>query len=141
MFGNLTNAFERLMSIQDAVESARGANYFGLDTTGFGVTPPIDLFKKEDNLVLVSELPGVAKDDLKIEIKENLFRISGERKLSYDKEISIHRKERKNYKFDRTMKLPFKVDPDKVNASLKDGVLTVELIRAEGDKPRQVLVN
>ena len=141
MFGNLTNAFERLLSIQAAVESARDANYFGLDTTGFGVTPPIDLFKKDDNLILVSELPDLAKEDLKIEIKDNLFRISGERKLSHDKETSVHRKERKDYNFDRTMKLPFKVDPDKVEAKLEDGVLTVELTRAETDKPRQVFVN
>lgn len=141
MFGNLSNAFDQLWSIQNAVESARNTNYYGLDTTNHDATPPIDLFKKDDNLILVSELPGVVKSDLNIEVKDNLIRISGERKLSYDAEISLRRKERKNYKFDRTMKLPYKVDPEKVVANLQDGVLKLKLTRMESDKPKQIFVN
>jgi HSP20 family protein len=140
MFGRFSNAIDALLAVQEAVEAANRNDYFDRSTTCRGSYPNIDLFQKDDDTVLTVELPGVKKEDINIEIKDNLFRISGERKVDYPDKSSVHRVERRNLKFDRTVKLPIKVDSDKVTAEYKNGVLSVVLSRAESDKPKQIKV-
>jgi HSP20 family protein len=140
MFGRFSNAIDALLAVQEAVEAANRNDYFDRSTTCRGSYPNIDLFQKDDDTVLTVELPGVKKEDINIEIKDNLFRISGERKVDYPDKSSVHRVERRNLKFDRTVKLPIKVDSDKVTAEYKNGVLSVVLPRAESDKPKQIKV-
>lgn len=140
MFGRFRNPFETLLAFQEAVDAASRNDYFELGTTYRGGYPYIDLFEDGDSTVLTVELPGVKKDDIHLEIKDNLFRIHGERKLEYPDNVSVHRMERRNRKFDRTIRLPMKVDVDKVNADYQNGVLKVVLPRAESDKPKQIKV-
>jgi HSP20 family protein len=140
MFGRFSNAIDALLAVQQSVEAARRNDYFERSTTCRGSYPYIDLFQKDDDTVLTVELPGVKKEDINIEIKDNLFRISGERKVDYPEKSSAHRVERRNLKFDRTVKLPIRVDNEKVTAEYKNGVLSVVLPRAESDKPKQIKV-
>lgn len=140
MFGRFSNAIDALLAVQQSVEAARRNDYFERSTTCRGSYPCIDLFQKGDDTVLTVELPGVKKEDINIEIKDNLFRISGERKVEYPEKSSVHRVERRSLKFDRTVKLPIRVDSEKVNAEYKNGVLSVVLPRAESDKPKQIKV-
>ncbi len=140
MFSRFSNAFDTLLRIQNAVEASKNADFFGLDTSGPGSNLTVNVFEKEDDLVLFAEIPGVKKDDVQIEIKENLIRLSGHRKIDYPEESSVHRVERRNIKFDRTLKLPIRVDADQVKAEYKDGILKISLLRAESDKPRLVVV-
>ena len=140
MFGRFSNAIDALLAVQEAVEAAHQNDYFfGQGTTSRGY-PAVDLFQDGENIVLTAEVPGMKKDDFKIEVKNDLFRISGERKLEYPEEASFHRIERRNMKFDRTIQLPYHVELDKVKAEYKNGVLKITLPRAESDKPKQIKV-
>lgn len=137
MFG-FTSAFDTLLALQDAVEAARASDYFGIGTTSRGTYPSINLFQDGDNTVLMAEVPGVKKEDIKIEIKDKLITLSGERKIEYPEKASAHRIERKAYQFNRTMKLPVLVDLDKIKADYQDGILKVVMPRAEADKPKMI---
>ncbi len=140
MFGTLSSAIDSLLAVQNAVEAARKNDYFELGTTCRCSLPYIDLFQNGDETVLTAEIPGVKKEDIHIEVKDNLFRIYGERKLEYPDNTSIHRVERRNTKFDRTIRLPVRADVDKIKADYVNGVLSVKLPRAESDKPKQIKV-
>lgn len=140
MFGRFSNAFDTLLALQQAVDAAQQNDYFEFGTTCKGSYPYVDLFEQDDTTVLTVELPGMSKEDIAIEIKDNLIRISGERKLQYPDNASVHRLERRSNKFDRTLRLPVKVDTSKVKADYVNGVLKVFLPRAESDKPKQIKV-
>lgn len=142
MFGtSLTGTLNALLTLQDAMEHARGTNYFGSSTTSAGGYPAVNILEKDDDYVAIAELPGIRKEDLNLEVKQDLLRISGERKVDYGSDCSCHRLERRSLKFDRTLKLPFQVDSDKINAEYNDGILAVLLPRAESDKPRKITIN
>ena len=141
MIRGFYDAIDTLLAIQKGVEAARGADYFGLSTTSGGSFPAVNLFKKGEDTVLTAEIPGVKKEDIKLEIKDNLFKVSGERKTDYPDECSAHRLERKNKQFSRTIKLPNKVELSQVSANYEDGILTVVLPQAEADKPQMIQIN
>jgi HSP20 family protein len=109
-------------------------------TTSRGPFPPINVFQQGDNFLAIIELPGIAKDKLQIEAKENTIRISGTRATEYEDSASLHRRERNFGQFDRTISIPVKLDPDGVKAEYRDGVLAVFLPRAESDKPRSIAI-
>lgn len=133
-----SNALDTLLALQDAVEAARTSDYFGRSTTSRGSYPSVNLFQEGDNTILMAEVPGVKKEDVKIEIKGDLITVSGERKVDYPEKSSIHRTERRGLSFNRTLKLPVKVDTDKVTAEYMNGILKVVLPRVESDKPRMI---
>jgi HSP20 family protein len=140
MFGRFSNAIDALLAVQQAVEAAQKNEYFEKGTTSRGSYPSLDLFQNGEDVVLTAEIPGMKKEDIQIEIKDNLFRISGSRKLDYPENASFHRAERRNRKFDRTIRLPHRVDSEAVKADYQNGVLKVVLPRAESDKPKQIKV-
>lgn len=141
MFARFANAFDTLSSIQNAVEAARRSDYFGYSTTQRGAYPFVNLFQEDDNTVLTAEVPGLKKEEIKLEIKDNLIRISGKRMIEYPENASVHRLERRNFNFDRTIKLPVKVDASLARAEYKNGILKVVLPRAESDKPKSIEIN
>ena len=140
MFRTFSNTLNSLLAIQNAVEAARDEDFFGIKTTGRAYGPLINIFEEETGLVLYAEIPGLKKEDLKIEVKDNRIQISGKRKVSFPEKASIHRVERKNTDFSRALKLPIRVDKEQVEASYEDGVLKITLPRAESDKPRKIAV-
>lgn len=137
---SLSNTLDTLLALQEAMDVAKNTGYFEGTTTSTGVYPPINVFEKEGDLVLVSELPGIKKEDLQLQVKGNTLRLSGERTLNYGENVSYHRIERKSSKFDRTLKLPINVESGHVKAEYKDGILVIFLPRAEADKPRQITI-
>lgn len=141
MWDSLPAAFDALMELQEALEQTKSTDYFGNGTASAGGTPPINFFEKGGDFLAVAELPGVKKEDLKIEIKKDLLRIAGERQIHYGGEMSSHRTERRSFRFDRTVKLPFMVHEDQVKAEYKDGLLAISLPRAESDKPKKIEIN
>lgn len=141
MFGRFSNALDALLAVQEAVEAARRNDYFEMATTSGGTYPFIDLFQKDnDDVVLTAEIPGMKKADIKIEVKNNSVRLSGERKLNHPEDSSFHRVERRNVQFDRTIRLPYKVESEKVEAEYQNGVLTISMPRAESDRPKQIKI-
>ncbi len=137
----LSSALDTLLALQEAVEAAKTSDYFGLSTTSRGSYPSVNLFQDGDNTILMAEVPGVEKDKIKVQIKDNLITVSGERKTEYPEKASYHRVERRGINFDRTIKLPVKVDADKVKADFENGILKVVMPRAESDKPKMISIN
>ncbi|MBU2511274.1 Hsp20/alpha crystallin family protein [bacterium] len=136
-----SSALDTLLALQEAVEAASTSDYFGLSTTSRGTFPSTNLFQEGDNIILMAEVPGVKKDEIEVQIKDNLITISGERKNNYPEKASVHRLERHAYKFNRTMKLPVTVDINQVKADYENGILRVVMPRAESDKPKMIDIN
>jgi HSP20 family protein len=104
--------------------------------------PPVDIFETGDSIVIKAELPGISKEDITLEVKENTLTIKGEKKFEKDvKEESYHRVERSYGAFQRAFSLPGTVQQDKVKAKFRDGILEVTLPKAEEAKPKQIKVD
>ncbi len=104
--------------------------------------PAVDLYEKDDHFVIKAELPGVDKNDIKVDLKDRVLTLSGER--TYDNEVgeeNYYRKERSYGKFQRAFTLPTDVDSDKITAEFKDGVLRVEVPKPEEKKAKQVTIH
>jgi len=104
--------------------------------------PPVDIFQNGDQeLVLKAELPDMSRDDIDINIENFVLTIKGEKKVSNDvKEEQYHHVERRYGAFSRSFSLPQTVDPGRVAAEYKQGVLTVRLPLREDAKPRSIKV-
>ena len=103
--------------------------------------PAINIWTNEDGQVISAEMPGVHPDDIDIDVTGDALSISGERKPDeIAKEAHYHRRERSYGLFSRTVQLPFMVDTNKVEASFKNGVLLINLPRAEADKPKKIAI-
>lgn len=136
----LSGTLETLLALQNALDIAQNTDFFDNATTSRGVYPPVNIFGKDRDLVLVVELPGVKKKDLNIEVKGNTLRLSGERTIDYGENTSYHRIERNSLKFDRTIRLPNNVESDQVKAEYKDGLLVIMLPCAESEKPKKIVI-
>lgn len=108
---------------------------------GAGVFPPLNLYDDGESLVVRAEVPGIDPKDLEIHATFNSLTIKGERKRpEADDKVSFHRRERSHGTFARTISLPQEIDPNKVQANYKLGVLEVMLPRAEAAKPRKIQI-
>jgi HSP20 family protein len=105
--------------------------------------PPVDIFQTGDHeLVLKAELPDLSREDIDINIENFVLTIKGEKKVSNDvKEEQYHHAERRYGTFSRSFSLPQTVDPNRVSAEYKQGVLTVRLPLREDAKPRSIKVD
>ena len=106
-----------------------------------GWTPALDLYQTNDDVVAVVELPGMRKEEIELSLHDGMLSISGERKDEAGEGDKATRTERFVGKFRRSIALPTRVDANKVNATYKDGILTVTLPKAEEVKPKQIQVN
>jgi HSP20 family protein len=113
------------------------------DDSNLGMwNPAVDLYEKDDHFMIKAELPGVDKNDIKIDLKDRLLTLSGER--TYDNEVkeeNYYRRERSYGKFQRAFTLPTDVDSDKIRADFKDGVLEIEVPKPEEKKAKQVTIH
>jgi HSP20 family protein len=105
-------------------------------------TPNVDIYETDQGVVLVADLPGVNKEDVSVEVKDNAMSISGERVGDPDPELThYYRRERTCGNFHRTFTLHALVEPEQIKAKFKNGVLTVEIPKPEADIPRQIAVD
>jgi HSP20 family protein len=100
-------------------------------------TPPVDIEEQDDAYTLEVELPGVKKDDVKIEYDGNELTISGEIKERERKGV-LRRKTRRIGGFLYRVVLPMEVDAEKIDAKLQDGVLVVRVPKAEKAQRRKI---
>ena len=140
MLSSLNDPFETLLAIQRALDSRLRSDWMGSGTAAFGSYPPINVFQQGHDFIAVVELPGVNADDLQIEAKDDTIRISGSKTIQYDEGASTHRRERLSGAFDRSIVMPVRIDPDKIKAEYRDGVLALFAPRAESDKPRTIKI-
>jgi HSP20 family protein len=103
--------------------------------------PAMDLVEAEDHFVLKADLPGLAEDDVAIEIQDGTLTLSGERQAEHEqKERGWFRVERQFGRFSRSLSLPEGIDPDAVTAGFHNGVLSVRIPKPEERKPRRVQI-
>ena len=103
--------------------------------------PAMDLTEAEDHFVLKADLPGLAEDDVSIEVQDNTLMISGERREEHEqRERGWYRVERQFGRFSRSLTLPEGIDPDAIAAEFDKGVLTVHIPKPEERKPRRVQI-
>jgi HSP20 family protein len=140
MVSSFSSPFDALFALQRALEANLASEWLAAGTAGPGSFPPINVFQKGVDLVAVVELPGVDKDSLEIEAKENTIRIAGRKTIKYDGTASVHRRERVTGSFNRTIAVPIQIDPEAIRAELRDGVLALFIPRAERDKPRKIAI-
>lgn len=106
-----------------------------------GFAPAVDIFEDAEAIHVKAELPGIKTEDVKIDVENNVLTLRGERKLAReDERDSYHRVERWYGAFARQFLLPRTVDADRIEADLKEGVLTVRLPKRAEVKPRQIAV-
>jgi HSP20 family protein len=98
----------------------------------------VNVYAGRDGIAVVAELPGVEKDDLEVHAHRDTLTLRGTRRPAADKEEAYHRWERRGGAFTRTLQLPFRVDPERIEAQLENGVLRLSLARPEEDKPRRI---
>jgi HSP20 family protein len=135
-----TDPFDALLNLQRALDARLASDWLRDATTSRGPFPPVNVFQQGEEILVIVELPGIDKDDLQIQAKENTIRISGKKSINYQEGVSVHRRERVSGEFDRTLSFPVQIDPDGIKAEYRDGLLALFLPRAATDKPRTIKV-
>jgi HSP20 family protein len=128
---------ERLRRMLDQTFGSFGLP--ALATESVGWTPPVDIEEQDDAYVIEAEVAGVKKDDVNIELISNELMITGEIK-EREREGILRKRTRRIGRFEYRVRLPEQVDADKVEANLKDGVLSVRVPKREQAERRTVQV-
>jgi len=127
--------FFRPFSLLEEVEAMAKAAF---DT---GLTPKIDMFEEESELVIKAELPGVSKKDIGISLNDDILTIKAEKKEEKEegeKGTTHYTRERRFGQYIRHMTLPARVDAENVSATLKKGLLEIKLPKAEDPESKQI---
>ena len=135
------SAFEQLdrmrRQFDQFLEMPRGSTR----TAGGRCVPQINLTEDTDKFYVRTELPGVRSDDIEMQATAKKLSISGERKIEDENEgVRYHRREREAGKFSRIITMPTEIDPDRIEAKMQDGILTIHVPKAEAVKPRQIAI-
>jgi HSP20 family protein len=103
--------------------------------------PAVNVWVSAAGAIVTAQVPGVSPDQLDVIVHQDTVTLRGKREAeAFDAEAVVHRRERPQGPFTRTLSLPFRVDADRVSARFERGVLTLELPRPESDKPRLVKI-
>lgn len=104
-------------------------------------SPAVNVWEGDGRLVLTAELPGIEPDDIDVTVtRESVSLRGGSADVELNEGEAWHRRERGSEAFDRTIELPFEVDPDKTEASYEKGLLTLEMHQPEEHKPKKVSI-
>ncbi|WP_457668431.1 Hsp20/alpha crystallin family protein [Thiolapillus sp.] len=141
MFGT-TGLFDELQRIQREMEAAFASTPWanGIRSSA-GSFPPVNVGSTAEEVDVYFFAPGIDPSSLDISIQNNVLNVAGERRVIREEGASYYRKERFDGEFRRTFSLPEDIDPERVDASYKDGVLHVRLQRKESSKPKQIKVS
>ncbi|MBU0680760.1 MAG: Hsp20/alpha crystallin family protein [Proteobacteria bacterium] len=102
------------------------------------VTPSVDIYENDDEILLYADMPGVAKDAIAINLENGRLTINGHRKISSDGEAQFE--EFGEVEYERAFSVPQGIDINKVKANMDNGVLALHLPKSEAIKPRQIAV-
>lgn len=139
--------FKNVAALQDRInrifeETFPRSREMNEDITTCAWTPSVDVYESDEGIVVEMDLPGVRKEDVAVEIKENILDIRGER--SADKTVAegnYYRQERSFGTFHRSFRMQAPIDPVKIKARFKDGVLRILIPGSEEEKPKKIAVN
>lgn len=132
--------FDRLSREMDKLYGALSGGALSMPSAGvFSLT---NVTEDNDNYYVRAELPGMKSDELDIQVIAEGISISGESKIpEKSSNARYHRREREAGRFSRLISLPGKVDVNKVEAAMENGVLKVTIPKSEAAKPRQITVH
>jgi HSP20 family protein len=107
-----------------------------------GFVPAVDVFEKDDKIVVKADLPGIRKEDLEITVQDGTLTLRGKREKTEEvKEEGRYHFERSSGSFQRSIALPAEVDAEKIKAEFKDGVLTIEAPKSAAVLPHRVEIS
>ena len=134
--------FTDLFRLQDQLLRPRKAREGRADLTPEGFVPAVDVYEADDQLVFEAELPGIAPEDVEIEVEKGVLTLRGARETTRktDDEGTL-RLERSWGRFERAFRLSETIDPDSADAAMDNGVLTVRFAKQEAARPRRIQVN
>ena len=134
------NPFNTLLGLQEALEAFRTSGWLQSSPSGTGSYPPLNIFRKNEDFILIAELPGINKSELDLQVKGRTVRLAGAKVAKHAENASLHRRERLSGRFDRSVTLPVEIDPEGVKAEYHGGILAVSLPRSERDKARSIKI-
>ena len=102
--------------------------------------PAVDVAETQEKSLVRAEVPGMKQEDVQIEFENGLLTIRGERNLEKTDALTWHRVERTYGNFSRSFTLPRTVDPEKITATYRDGILEIEVPKREEAKPKQIRI-
>lgn len=136
-FEGLQKRMDDLMGVLSSVRTTAGSPLW----TPTRLFPLVNVLDLGESFVVSAEIPGIKTDDLDIKFEGDTLSLKGERKPhDIGENSSYHRRERPSGTFQRSLTLPSSVDPEKVKATYKDGVLTVVLGKTTSASPKQITV-
>jgi HSP20 family protein len=135
-----TDPFDALSSFQQALDAFRTSSWLDASLSGGGAYPPVNVFRKGDDFIIVAEVPGVKKTDLDVQVKGRTIRLAGAKSVGYAEKAALHRRERLAGRFDRAVSMPVEINPDGIKAEYHDGVLALFLPRADSDKAKSIKI-
>ena len=100
--------------------------------------PAVNVWEDPENYYAEAELPGLKFEDIELVVLENELTIKGRKTYREQEGATYHRRERGDGEFSRILRMPFEIDADRVEAWIKDGVLSIVLPKSEEAKPRKI---
>src|ERR1700712_2732635 len=134
--------FQDVLSLREAMNQLVEESFIRPTTRNRNnYLPAVDLSETQEGYVVEAALPGLKPEDLEVTVKNNMLTIKGEiHKETEDKQRTYHRVERSFGSFQRTIGLPSTVKADAIQASLDNGILRLEIPKAEEVNPRKISV-
>jgi len=146
MLDTIRNGVPTIRRLRDEMDHLFGNVLEGRWVPDFGALvggtfPAMNVWETESALFVEAEVPGLALSEVDVQVVGDELTLRGERKDTPLKDSVYHRRERPASRFSRTVRLPTTIDAEKVEAALRDGVLTVTLPKAEAAKPRKIVIH
>lgn len=124
--------FRDIMALQDRLGRLQGREH--------AWNPPVDVYETAGQYVVTAELPGLSRDDIQLEVRESELTIRGQRPMPAVPPDAYHRMERLQGAFARVFAFADAIDPERISAEFKDGVLTVTLPKSARTAARHITV-
>jgi HSP20 family protein len=137
MLGSTPYGFDPFAELR-RMQSEMNRLFSGMGTAVTREFPPVNLWLGDNSVVVTAELPGVGRDNVSINLLDDVLTIEGERRPHDEAQARWHRRERGYGSFARTVQLPFRVDPGNVQARFDNGILEIELQRPHEDRPKKI---
>jgi HSP20 family protein len=137
----LFSEFQRLEQQLDELFGGATPWAGGIRSLPAGTFPPVNVASSADNVTVYLFAPGIDAKSLEISLQQNVLSVNGRREAAQEQNATFYRNERFEGTFRRVIELPDDIDPDKVEASYRDGIVEVRVQRRESSRPRRIEIH
>jgi HSP20 family protein len=134
------NLMKELIKMGNDFERFFNENIVYSEYTGYKKDLSFNVYENKDNVLITTEIPGINKEDIDLNITSNIITLKCKRDINFPKDVEIYKNERYAYDIERSFELPFRISSDKIEANYKDGVLSIKLEKLEEEKPKTIEV-